>query len=453
MIVSPRWMPRPMPYFAPTRLELLDQRDRVEPLAVEPHRHAALELDLDLARRSRLVERAGRQHPGRLRNAALRVERLRAADRDAPEAAVGRVGGAARRHGQLALLEELHLRGPLPRVVAHGREDRELRRDGLEHDLEAHLVVAGGRAAVRDGVGAELLRELREVLRLQAALGADAKRVHVAAPHVAHDQELEDLVEELGRASIEPVLARAERARALVELPRRGGVDAAAVHGDRDDGAPVGLLEPRDAERRVEPAGEREHDRFLRDEDAAHVVAFFKMLSEPAAQPALLGRAHGRDEDRVVARQRADDLRPPDVVESDRDALRRADLGHDHEQVRPRGADLAHELGDDLQRLRVANLGRLRQAVAVLHLRRAEIPEIPAHARLRGRKTFLAQQLHELGLAFDRVVLEQAGNSLTPLVLFEGSARHGKRAMNKIAHIIRHMRKCARGGFRFGSAP
>ena len=38
-------------------------------------------------------------------------------------------------------------------------------------------------------------------------------------------------------------------------------VDPAAIHGDRDDRALVGLLEPRDAERRIEPAGEREHDR------------------------------------------------------------------------------------------------------------------------------------------------------------------------------------------------
>ena len=119
---------------------------------------------------------------------------------------------AAGRHGQLAILEELDLRGPLPRVIAHGREKSELGRDGLQHDLEAHLVVARRRAAVRDGVRAELLRELRQILRLQAALGADAQRVHVAARHVAHDQELEHLVEELGPRLDEPVLAR-RRAR------------------------------------------------------------------------------------------------------------------------------------------------------------------------------------------------------------------------------------------------
>ena len=73
-------------------------------------------------------------------------------------------------------------------------------------------------------VGAELLRELREVLRLQAALGADAKRVHVAALDVAHDQELQHLVEELGPRLDEPVVDGAERARArraAAPRPRR----------------------------------------------------------------------------------------------------------------------------------------------------------------------------------------------------------------------------------------
>src|SRR5690606_8220902 len=101
------------------RPEPLDQRDGVEPRAVEAHGHAALELDLDLAERRRLLERAGREHPGRLGDAALRVERLGAADRDAPESAVRRIRRAARRHGHAVLLEVVDLRRALPRVVTH----------------------------------------------------------------------------------------------------------------------------------------------------------------------------------------------------------------------------------------------------------------------------------------------------------------------------------------------
>src|SRR6185503_15269482 len=89
--------------------DLLDESHRVEPLAVEADGHALRELDLDFADWLGFLERARREHPRRLGNAALRVERLGAADGDAPEAAVRRVRRAARRHGHLALLEEFDL--------------------------------------------------------------------------------------------------------------------------------------------------------------------------------------------------------------------------------------------------------------------------------------------------------------------------------------------------------
>src|SRR5690606_40938529 len=73
------------------RLELLDQRDRREPLAVDRYRHAALEADLDLDRLLGLVERAGREHPRGLGDGVLRVERLGAADRRAPVPLMARI--------------------------------------------------------------------------------------------------------------------------------------------------------------------------------------------------------------------------------------------------------------------------------------------------------------------------------------------------------------------------
>ena len=48
------------PHDARDFLELLDKRNGIEALTVERDGHAALELDLDLGERQRLVERAGR---------------------------------------------------------------------------------------------------------------------------------------------------------------------------------------------------------------------------------------------------------------------------------------------------------------------------------------------------------------------------------------------------------
>jgi hypothetical protein len=65
----------------------------------------------------------------------------------------------------------------------------------------------------------------------------------------------------------------AERAGTLLERAGGGHVNAAAVDRDRDDGALVCLREPRDAERRVEPARESEHDGILL---LVHGEVFFK---------------------------------------------------------------------------------------------------------------------------------------------------------------------------------
>ncbi len=63
--------------------------------------------------------------------------------------------------------------------------------------------------------------------------------------------------------------------------------------------------------------------------------------------------AGGGDEDGVVARHRADDLRPGGAVERRGHRLRRADRGDDHRQVRPGGLGAAQEGGEAVE-LRVA---------------------------------------------------------------------------------------------------
>ena len=145
------------------------------------------------------------------------VERLLAADRHAPEAAVDRVGGAdTAAPAGCAAAGTRAAPGRLKALVAHRREDLELRRERAQRHLEAHLVVAGGGAAVRDHVRAELARQLRDGLRLQHALGADAQRIEVAAPHVAHDQEPQHLLEVRGPRVDEVMRDGAQRLRALV---------------------------------------------------------------------------------------------------------------------------------------------------------------------------------------------------------------------------------------------
>jgi len=143
-------------------------------------------------------------------------------------------------------------------VVANRREHLEPRVQGPERNLEAHLVVARGRAAVGDRVAAQHRRLFRADLGLQAPLGADAQGIELAPAHVAEDQVPDDLVEELAAGVDGDVLLGAQGQGPGLE---GGGVHVAAgVHRDGDDRAAQGLLEPGDAEGRVEAAGECEQN-------------------------------------------------------------------------------------------------------------------------------------------------------------------------------------------------
>ena len=85
-----------------------------------------------------------------------------------------------------------------------------------------------------------LARHARDGLRLHDALGADAQRIELAAPHVAHDEEAQHLLEVV-RARIDLVMLDGpERAGALARACwRRRRIDATGVHGHGDDGAAV----------------------------------------------------------------------------------------------------------------------------------------------------------------------------------------------------------------------
>ena len=108
---------------------------------------------------------------------------------------------------------------------------------------------------MRDGVRAELARHERDLLRLHDPLGAHAQRIELAAAHVAHDQETQHLLEVI-RACVDLVMRDGTVSfGALGKRLRTGSIDAAGVHGHRDDGAAVVVLEPGHQERSVEATG------------------------------------------------------------------------------------------------------------------------------------------------------------------------------------------------------
>ena len=201
-----------------------------------------------------------RQHPGRFRNRVGRRQRFLAADRDAPQAAIDRIRRALRRQRQFVLLEVGELFLAHPAVVAHGRQHLETGVQCPQRDLEAHLVIAGRRAAVGDRRRAALARDLCEFLRLQAAFGADTQRIGVAAQDIARNQVADDGLEELLLGIDQDVFDRAEGQRPLLERFGRLVIDAARIDAGRHDVAAVVLLEPGHAERRIQAAREGEDD-------------------------------------------------------------------------------------------------------------------------------------------------------------------------------------------------
>ena len=174
MMVSPRWMPRPMPNGAPSASSCLDQRHRRQRL-----RHRArtgtpcskLSVCRSAARGCVKASRESTQASSGMLPLEVRVSLPPMVTPHRP--AVDRVGRAERRHRQLALLQVLELLLALEGLVAHRREHLQFRRQRAQRDFEAHLVVAGGRAAVRDRVSVPSLRAMqRDGLRLHDALGA-----------------------------------------------------------------------------------------------------------------------------------------------------------------------------------------------------------------------------------------------------------------------------------------
>src|SRR5512134_940304 len=105
-----------------------------------------------------------------------------------------------------------------------------------------------------------------------------------------------------------------------------------------------------------------------------------EVFVEAGEEAALGGAAGGRDEDRVVPRERADNIGPVGAVEHDRDALRRARRRADDRQAGAGGPPVAHE-GGDRGEIVERRRGFAGQPVAVALLGDAELAQVATDAR------------------------------------------------------------------------
>ena len=97
-------------------------------------------------------------------------------------------------------------------------------------------------------------------------------------------------------------------------------------------------------------------------------------MSDPGYQILLGVRRFGRNEHGIVTRDRADHAGPAAAIERQGHALRGADAGADHEQVRAGRRDAAQQARDGAD-LRVVAVTR-RHFVAARGFDRAEFPEV-----------------------------------------------------------------------------
>ena len=239
----------------------LEQLDDPQALAVERHRHAALEADRDD------LGLVGRElGPGHeLEDVVVGrvVELLDPAPlrRAPPEVVVDRVGrvlGAALdRDAVLARVGDLLLAPHLP--AAHGRDDLQLGRQRGHRRLDADLVVALAGAAVGDRVAAVLARVLDGELGDQRAPEGGEERVAEAVDGVGLDGrddevagELLARVDDLGRDGAE--LQRL----ALHDVVVLAGL--AEVDGQGHDLGLVLVLDPLEHHARVQAARVEQQD-------------------------------------------------------------------------------------------------------------------------------------------------------------------------------------------------
>jgi hypothetical protein len=231
-------------------------------LAVQADRVALFEADLDLGRF------VGRQHrrdcalEDVFRRRLVRVLEHLALGRGVQEVGVDRerrLAALVLGHGDLVLFGEVDQVGPALEVpFAPRRDDLDARFQRIVAELEADLVVALAGGAVGDCVGAGLARDLDLALGDQRPGDRGAEQIDalvdsVGAEHrehvVAHEFLAEILHIDLADAQHLGLAAGRLQLLALAE-----------IGGECDHLAAIGLLQPFEDDRGIEPAGIGEHD-------------------------------------------------------------------------------------------------------------------------------------------------------------------------------------------------
>ena len=243
-------------------VEPAKQRRRPQALAVDGHRVAGLEVDLD---GGRLIRRLLGRHRAREHGFVglhPRVLQRLAFVGDVQEVGVHgiwRLALGVPRHRDLVglgVLDQLGARGQVP--FPPRRDDLDVGLERVIGKLEAHLVVALAGRAVGDGVGADLLRDF------DLALGDQG-------PGDGRAQEVGALVERVGPEHGEDVVTHEHVLKVLDEnlldaqglggAPRRPQFLALAdVGGECDHLAAIGVLKPAQDDRGVETARVGQHD-------------------------------------------------------------------------------------------------------------------------------------------------------------------------------------------------
>ncbi len=124
-------------------------------------------------------------------------------------------------------------------------------------ELEAHLVVALARGAMRHGIGAGQLGDLDLALGDQRPGDRGAEQIDALIERVRPEHGEDEIAHELLAQILDEDLLDAEQLGLLA-----GGrklLALAEIGGEGHDLAPIGLLQPFQDDRGIEPAGISEH--------------------------------------------------------------------------------------------------------------------------------------------------------------------------------------------------
>ena len=152
---------------------------------------------------------------------------------------------------------------PLEGAIPNRRQNGQLRRQGAQRYFKPHLIVTRSGAAVRHHLGAEFASVFSNDLRLHDTLSANAQRIQLATPHVAHDQITQHLIKISGLGFDQNLLLCAVGQRALLQHLGGFRINAAGIHGDRDYRATIVFLQPRHQEGGVQTSGKRQQNGLI----------------------------------------------------------------------------------------------------------------------------------------------------------------------------------------------